>query len=82
MISGGEHLQWPSYDDDGDLHRMDQKLESPVEYEEWLWEQDLQTGPPQDDDIAWIADKAWAIGWDEAQGKINPFQGDERLAQL
>jgi len=24
------------------------------EYEEWMWEQILEEGPPQDDDITWI----------------------------
>ena len=48
MISGGDVLEWPI-----ELE-SDKEMEMDEEYEQWLWDQDLEQGPPQDNDIVWL----------------------------
>lgn len=91
MISGGDVLEWP-IELKGDI-----EMESEHEYEEWMWEQDLGQGPPQDDDIVWLKLCGYDVGLDTALSVVHRIdfgpdnieaneelrqQTMERLAQL
>ena len=68
MLVGGNHYEWPS-----DAHYMEDTME---EYEDWLWEQVLEDGPPQSDDTRWLKHKAWGIGLSEGRDKMSRDAGE------
>lgn len=75
MISGGNHLEWPKDMMPGKLYEGDIEmvLEAVFDYEfdEAMWAWTLEQGPPQDDDIVWLKDKAYDIGIDTALAVIH-----------
>jgi len=56
MISGGDVLEWPV-----EL-QSDKEMEMEQTFDEAMWEQDLEQGPPQNDDIVWLKHAAYKIG--------------------
>lgn len=79
MIIGGNHKEWPGEDyfkqyhgGDGYDDTYDDIREGFMqEYEDWLWEQVLEEGPPQDDDLTWVKRKAWIVGVQWARDNIS-----------
>ena len=70
MESPLEHKDWTEEHDYG------------YEYDEWLWEQNLEQGPPQDDDVVWLKHKAWDIGFGEGVDALSADEADKRLAAV
>ena len=62
VISGGEHKEWPSEEYLFDIERRIRVLEYNQEHEEATWEWLLEQGPPRDDDIKWLKDRAALLG--------------------
>ena len=89
VISGGEYLEWPS-----DAHYMEDTMEAndivprnwirheDPEYEDWLWEQMLEDGPPQSDGLTWVKRRAWSIGFSEGKGKLSFDAGEAQIQAL
>ena len=73
MIIGGDYLEWPpEYQDENDFRWRDlfatawdfleKENEMNKEYENWLWEQVLEDGPPQSDDLWWVKSASFTEG--------------------
>lgn len=78
MISGGDHLEYPT-----ELE-SDKEMEMEMEqaFDEAMWEWVLEQGPPQDDDVVWLKNKAWQIGWDDCIGNIRHSEAEKKWANL
>lgn len=76
MISGGDHLEWPT-----ELE-SDKEMEMEQAFDKAMWEWTLEQGPPQDDDIVWLIDAAWRIGFKEGQGKTSVDEAERKLVNL
>jgi hypothetical protein len=76
MISGGDHLEYPT-----ELE-SDKEMEMEQAFDEAMWEWVLEQGPPQDDDVVWLKDHAWNIGFHEGLGELSSGQGETKLEAL
>lgn len=78
ILLGGNHKEWPE-ENGREIHYMEVTME---EYEDWLWEQVLEDGPPQDNDIVWLKDKACFIGVVHGKGNMDIHETKRQLEAL
>ena len=76
------------YDDSyDDLREKETEMQLNTEHEEATWEWMLEQGPPQDDDIMWLKQRAYGYGRDSKRERVEGhrvrnLEAEEKLACL